>query len=115
MLLKKPAGWRAMDRKHDAMVLRIGKPFAAFSMMALHTNRNRQFSFLFLSLSLSQIKTIEAHPSITVITGHVNAPAVAALATSTPNRAPNRSVFQVLAEACNGRSEIADMVVRDES
>ena len=43
MLQKKPAGWRAMDRKHDAMVLRIGKPFAAFSMMALHTDTNCQF------------------------------------------------------------------------
>lgn len=101
MLLKKPAGWRAMDRKHDAMVLRIGKPFAAFSMMALHTDRNRQLSFLSLTLYLRPINSIEAHRSITVITGHVNAPAVAALATSTPNRAPNRSVFQVLDEDCN--------------
>lgn len=52
MLQKKPAGWRAMDRKFDAMVLRIGKPFAAFSMMALHTDTNCQF-FIPLSLSIS--------------------------------------------------------------
>ena len=56
MLQKKPAGWRAMDRKHDAMVLRIGKPFAAFSMMALHTDKNCQF-FSFLSHFLFQVKT----------------------------------------------------------
>lgn len=47
--------------------------------------------------------------SITVITGHVSSPAVAALATSTPNRAPNRSVFHVLGDEVE-RSERAVMV-----
>ena len=56
MLQKKPAGWRAMDRKLDAMVLRMGKPFAAFSMMALHTDTNCQFHSSMPGLKSRQLK-----------------------------------------------------------
>ena len=49
---------------------------------------------------------------MTVMTGHVKAPAVAALATSTPSRAPKRLVFQsdemdcsVMADMGRGASE----------
>lgn len=57
--------------------------------------------------------------SITVITGHVNAPAVAALAISTPSLVANRSVFHLFEGAGdNGRSEtvvaVADMGREDE-
>ena len=93
MLRKNPAGWRAIDLKHEVMVFRIGRPLAAFSMIALHY---RCVSFAF-SVSLLQKWLIGAmYRSITVITGHVSNPAVAALTTSTPNRAPSRSVFHFL-------------------
>lgn len=49
VLRKKPAGWRTIDRKHDTMVFRIGRPLAAFSMIALHKchiSLSQFFSFL---------------------------------------------------------------------
>jgi hypothetical protein len=35
VLVKKAAGWVSIDRKQEARVLRMGRPLAAFSMMAL--------------------------------------------------------------------------------
>lgn len=105
MLRKNPAGWRAIDLKHEVMVFRIGRPLAAFSMIAL---RYKCVSFSF-SVSLLQRWLIGVmYRSITVITGHVSNPAVAALTISTPNRVPNRSVFHFLDEV--ERSERAVMV-----
>lgn len=103
MLRKNPAGWRAIDLKHEVMVFRIGRPLAAFSMIAL------QQKYISLSFSASLSLLGCRYRSITVITGHVNSPAVAALATSTPNRAPSRSVFHFLDDNV-GRSERAVMV-----
>lgn len=47
VLRKNPAGWRAIDLKHEVMVFRIGRPLAAFSMIAL---RYECVSFSFLSI-----------------------------------------------------------------
>lgn len=89
VLRKKPAGWRAMARKHDARVLRMGKPLAAFSMMALGWS-------VFLNPGNQELETRNrVYRSMTVITGQVRIPAVAALAASMPRRGPSRLAFHV--------------------
>lgn len=81
MLRKKPAGRATMDRRQEVTVLRMGKPFDAFSMIALLV--------LAFVIEVSRL----TYRSITVIRGQVKPPAVTALATSTPSRWPNRLVF----------------------
>lgn len=66
MLRKNEDGFASIDLRQVDMVDWIGKPFDAFSMIAR---------------------------SMMVISGHVNAPAVAALATSTPRRFHRSFVF----------------------
>lgn len=56
------------------------------------------------------MKPKPAYRSITVMTGQVRAPAVAALTTSTPSRAPNRLVFHFLSRDGMGRAASGDRV-----
>lgn len=48
-LKKKPAGRVIMDLRQDVMVWRIGKPFEAFSMMALHSFYQRVSFIIFVA------------------------------------------------------------------
>lgn len=92
MLKKKPAGRDTMDLRQEVMVWRIGKPFEAFSIMALQHERSVSFASSYTSLFLFMRQT---YRSMIVINGHVSAPAVAALATSTPSRSPRSFVFHI--------------------
>ena len=95
MLRKKDPGRRMMDAKLEVMVWRIETPLAAFSMIAL-------------ARSCGQWKDPSSHSdrssyrSMTVMTGQVKAPAIAALVTSTPNRMANRSVFHAFPRDTTG-------------
>lgn len=91
VLRKKAVGRVAMERKQEVMVLRIGKPFEAFSIIALLSQYLLPMLPMLPCCHAGESRT---YRSIIVITGQVNAPAVTALATSTPNRGPKRSVFQ---------------------
>lgn len=100
MLKKKPVGFAIMDLRQLVIVWRMGKPLDAFSIMALYMLRNtvRSSSLGNLFRAISE----KSHRSIIVISGHVSAPAEAALTTSTPSRKPRSRVFHVGATARAG-------------
>lgn len=89
MLRKKAPGRVRMDAKLEVMVWRMDTPLAAFSMIALGRLAVSGSSFSHPYIYIDPL----SYRSMTVMTGHVKAPAIAALVTSTPNRIANRSVF----------------------
>jgi hypothetical protein len=83
VLRKKPLGFEIMDLRQVVIVRWMGKPLDAFSMIALLTGQRLE----------KLIWRFGAYRSMIVINGQVSAPAVAALATSTPSRLPRSFVF----------------------
>ena len=94
MLRKKPLGFETIDLRQLEMVCRMGNPFEAFSMMALRGILLAISAFLGECIVLLW-KSLLTYLSMIVISGHVSAPADAALATSTPSRSPRSFVFHV--------------------
>lgn len=73
-------------------------PLAAFSMMALETEGLAHWHS-------EGSRRDRGYRSMTVMAGHVKAPAVAALAMSTPKRVPSCRVFQLERAGTTGASK----------